>query len=102
LPLTGGPEWRLLAKLRRIDKNGDEITLHGFRATFANFARERAYPMEVTELCLAHNIDTQTRRAYFTSSVLEQRRRLMEDWGLVCTGQWPTTADVLPFVGRSA
>jgi integrase len=102
LPLTGGPEWRLLAKLRRIDKNGDEITLHGFRATFANFARERAYPMEVTELCLAHSIDTQTRKAYFTSSVLEQRRRLMEDWGLVCTGQWPTTADVLPFVGRSA
>ncbi len=60
---------------------GHGATVHGFRATFRNWAHEHTnYRDEVCELALAHvNSDT-TRAAYARSALLDKRRLQMQDW----------------------
>ena len=65
----------------------EEITRHGFRATFRDWANECThYPREVCELALAHDERDQTEAAYSRSDLLEKRRALMQDWANYCTG----------------
>lgn len=60
---------------------GVETTVHGFRSTFKDWAREyTAYHDEVSELALAHVNSDETRAAYARSQLIEKRRLLMEDW----------------------
>lgn len=59
----------------------DDITRHGFRSSFRDWANERThYPREVCELSLAHDERDQTEAAYSRSDFLEKRRALMADW----------------------
>lgn len=63
-----------------------EITRHGFRSSFRDWANERThYPREVCELALAHDERSQTEAAYSRSDFLEKRRALMADWAAYCT-----------------
>lgn len=60
----------------------DDVTVHGFRSTFRDWASEAAKaPREVAELCLSHRIGNQVEQAYARSDLLEDRRRLMSRWG---------------------
>ena len=60
-----------------------EITRHGFRSSFRDWASERThYPREVCELSLAHDERSQTEAAYSRSDFIEKRRALMADWAL--------------------
>lgn len=64
----------------------DEITRHGFRSTFRDWANECThYPREICELALAHDERDQTEAAYSRSDFLEKRRALMEDWAAFCS-----------------
>ncbi|WP_322615273.1 tyrosine-type recombinase/integrase [Pseudomonas sp. BIC9C] len=64
----------------------DDITRHGFRSSFRDWANERThYPREVCELALAHDERSQTEAAYSRSDFLEKRRALMTDWAAYCT-----------------
>lgn len=57
------------------------ITAHGFRSTFADWARTRTgYPDEVSELCLAHVSSDATRAAYKRDMLLPQRTKMMAQW----------------------
>lgn len=60
-----------------------EITAHGFRSTFRDWAAEQAYEFqnETVELALAHTIKNKTEAAYRRGDQLERRRELMERWG---------------------
>ncbi len=59
----------------------DDITRHGFRSSFRDWANERThYPREVCELALAHDERDQTEAAYSRSDFLEKRRALMAEW----------------------
>ncbi|WP_417539766.1 tyrosine-type recombinase/integrase [Marinobacter sp.] len=59
----------------------DDITRHGFRSSFRDWANERThYPREVCELALAHDERDQTEAAYSRSDFLEKRRGLMAEW----------------------
>lgn len=61
--------------------NYDEITRHGFRSTFRDWAAECTdYPREVCEMALAHDERDQTEGAYSRTDFLEKRRNLMADW----------------------
>lgn len=63
-----------------------DITAHGFRSTFRDWANERThYPREVCELALAHDERDQTEGAYSRSDFLEKRRALMSDWAKYAT-----------------
>lgn len=58
-----------------------EITTHGFRSSFRDWAGEVTdFPREVVEAALAHVVGDATERAYRRGDALEKRRQLMEAW----------------------
>ncbi len=64
---------------------GAELTLHGFRSTFRDWAAEAtAYPHEVAEMALAHAVGDKVEAAYRRGDLLEKRARLMADWAEFC------------------
>lgn len=64
------------------DAAGNIITAHGFRSTFRDWAGETtAYPREVIEHALAHQLKDKAEAAYQRGSLFEKRRALMVDWG---------------------
>jgi integrase len=83
----------LTAVLRRMQR--DDITVHGFRSTFRDWAAERTgYPNHVVEMALAHVIGDKVEAAYRRGDLFEKRRRLMAEWARYCTAT-PITADVV-------
>lgn len=72
----------------------DDITRHGFRSSFRDWANERThYPREVCELALAHDERDQTEAAYSRSDFLDKRRALMAEWAHYITT--PAAANVI-------
>src|SRR3546814_14486931 len=73
----------MAAVLKRMQR--DEITVHGFRSTFRDWAAERtSYHPNVVEMALAHAIGNKVEAAYRRGDLLDKRRRLMVDWAKVC------------------
>jgi integrase len=65
---------------------GREITIHGFRSTFRDWASERTnFPREVAEMALAHTIPSAVEAAYRRGDLFEKRRRLMDSWAAYCS-----------------
>lgn len=61
------------------------LTQHGFRSTFRDWAGETtAYPREVIEHALAHQLKDKAEAAYQRGDLLEKRVRLMSDWSKHC------------------
>jgi integrase len=81
---TGGaPHHRTL--IREMQRLGRTETVHGFRAAFRTWAGERtSYAPHIIEQALAHTIGSAVERAYSRGDLLDQRRRLMEDWARFC------------------
>jgi integrase len=69
----------------------DDLTAHGFRSTFRDWAAERTnFPNEVVEMALAHAITGKAEAAYRRGDLFEKRRKLMDAWAAYCeqsTGQ---------------
>lgn len=64
-----------------------EVTTHGFRSTFRDWAAEQTdAPREIIEMCLAHAVYGDVEKAYARSDLLEKRRALMERWTAFVTG----------------
>ncbi|NVZ09791.1 integrase arm-type DNA-binding domain-containing protein [Allochromatium humboldtianum] len=75
----------LTAVLRRMERG--DLTAHGFRSTFRDWAGETtAYPREVIEHALAHQLKDKAEAAYARGTLFDKRRRLMEDWANYITG----------------
>jgi integrase len=84
----------MLMLLRRMGRG--ELTAHGFRSTFSDWAAERtAYPREVVEMALAHAIESKVEAAYRRGDLFEKRRRLMVDWAGFCEAS--RVGEVVPF-----
>ncbi len=65
--------------LRRIEM--DEITIHGFRATFRTWAAEKtSIASDIAEAALAHAPKNQIIAVYQRGDLLERRRELMRVW----------------------
>ncbi|WP_157223131.1 hypothetical protein [Roseomonas mucosa] len=63
------------------DLEGREITTHGFRSTFRQWAAEcTSHPHEVAEAALGHVTGSAVSRAYQRSDHLERRKVLMAEW----------------------
>jgi integrase len=89
---------QLLIKLGR-----DDITTHGFRSTFRDWAGETtAYPREVIEHALAHQLKDKVEAAYARGTLFEKRRRLMEDWAKFCATVRESSANVVPLQSSTA
>ncbi|MGH8338449.1 MAG: tyrosine-type recombinase/integrase, partial [Gammaproteobacteria bacterium] len=60
-------------------------TVHGFRSTFKDWAREcTGFPNEISEAALAHIVGDKVERAYARGDALERRRELMLAWSAFC------------------
>ena len=77
---TGLSNNALLALLRKMGRS--DITAHGFRSTFRDWAAEEAHTFanETIELALAHTIKNKAEAAYRRGDQLERRRELMTAW----------------------
>jgi integrase len=71
-----------MACLKLLERMGrDDITVHGFRSTFRDWASERTnFPREVIEMALAHAIGDKVEAAYRRGDLFEKRRKLMDAW----------------------
>ena len=70
--------------MRRMGR--DDLTAHGFRATFKTWASERtSFQNEIVETALAHMIGDKVEQAYRRGDLFEKRRRLMQQWATFCT-----------------
>jgi integrase len=76
-----------------------DITAHGFRSTFSDWASEVSpFSSELRETALAHTVGTEAERAYRRGDALEKRRAMMESWAQWCE---PKAENVLPFTRQS-
>lgn len=74
----------MLELLRRMGY-GDK-TVHGFRSSFKDWAAEKTtFPNMVSEMALAHVIESDTEEAYRRRDLLEKRAKLMDAWAMYCT-----------------
>ncbi|MFT3986314.1 tyrosine-type recombinase/integrase [Aestuariivirga sp.] len=70
-------------QLRRMKR--DDITVHGFRSTFRDWASEQtSFPHETCEHALAHSISDKAEAAYRRGDQFEKRRKLMDAWAAFC------------------
>jgi integrase len=84
-------------RLRRM--KAGEITVHGFRSTFRDWASERtSFPHETCEHALAHGITNMVEAAYRRGDQFEKRRKLMAAWGDYCE---PEAGKVIPLTQGS-
>jgi integrase len=80
-----------------VDTDGSTITVHGFRSTFRDWAGETtAYPREVIEHALAHQLKDKAEAAYARGTLFDKRRRLMADWANFCDQTEQISASVTP------
>ena len=69
----------MLQLLKRMKR--EDLTVHGFRSTFKDWARETTdYAREVSEAALAHIIGDQTEAAYARGDLFTKRAGLMQEW----------------------
>jgi integrase len=89
------PSNQMIARVLKLMGRND-ITVHGFRSTFRDWAAERTqYPNHVVEMALAHSIPSAVEAAYRRGNLLEKRRRLMDAWAEFCASPAKTGETVV-------
>ena len=84
----------MLNALRRMGRR--DITAHGFRSTFRDWAAERTnFPAEVAEMALAHVVSDAVEAAYRRGDLFEKRRQLADAWATYCNSP-PVSGEVVP------
>lgn len=80
--------------LRRM--NQKDVTVHGFRSTFRDWAAESTtFDRDTAEAALAHVVKDKTEAAYRRGDQLEKRRRLMDAWAEYCARSVSTIGNVV-------
>ena len=65
------------------------VTVHGFRSTFRDYTSEHtSVPREISEMALAHAIESKTEAAYRRGDLFMKRLDLMETWAKYCGGEF--------------
>jgi integrase len=61
------------------------VTAHGMRSTFRDWAADQtAFPREVIEHALSHQLKDKAEAAYFRSDLMPKRTKLMNEWASYC------------------
>ena len=78
-PITTDAAMKLLKELR------PEVTAHGFRSTFRDWAAEQtSHAREIIEHAMAHRLKDAAEAAYQRGDLLRRRAVLMKDWASYC------------------
>ena len=73
------------AMTRTLGTLRSDLTPHGFRSSFRDWASERtSFPAEVAEMALAHTISNKVEAAYRRGDLFSKRLALMNAWGGFC------------------
>ena len=82
--------------LKMSQKRHPDLTVHGFRSTFRDWAAERTnYPEFIYEMALAHAVGSEVMQAYKRTDLFEKRVRLMDQWAkFLARPRPPKTGDV--------
>jgi integrase len=83
-PMVAGS---LFSVLRRPPLCLRNVTVHGFRSSFRDWAGDRGVAREIAEAALAHTVGNQVERAYRRGDAFEQRRQLMDSWAMFITNE---------------
>jgi integrase len=95
--LHGISNMAMAALLKRMGRT--DITVHGFRSTFRDWAAERTnYPNHVVEMALAHTVGSKVEAAYRRGDLFDKRRQLMSAWADYCSQPAPA-GEVVPIRG---
>ncbi len=98
----GGRPISNMAMLQMLRGMRPGLTVHGFRSTFSDWARDRtAYARDVIEMALAHAIKDKSEAAYRRGDALDKRRRLMTDWARFTYSPAVTSGRVVTLRGRA-
>jgi integrase len=90
-----------LAMSRLLRDIRSDITVHGFRSTFRDWAAERTNtPNFVVEQALAHAIGDKVEAAYRRGDLFEKRRKLMDAWAAFCNRMPASGETVVQMRGR--
>jgi integrase len=65
---------------------GSDVTVHGLRSSFRDWAAESGMSDAVAEACLAHVRGDASERAYARSDLLDRRREVMDAWAAFASG----------------
>lgn len=96
-PLSNMALLTLLKRMQRTD-----ITPHGFRSTFRDWAAERGYQDAVAEAALAHVVPDAVVKAYKRTTFDDLRRQLANDWAAFATSDPAAPAsNVVPISVRA-
>jgi integrase len=89
----------ILAVLKAMDR---EVTAHGFRSSFRDYAAEKtSFPREVAEAALAHAVPDAVVASYMRTNFFDRRRQLMTAWASYCAQPAPTArGKVVSLKGR--
>jgi integrase len=90
----------LLVLLRRMKRT--DITSHGFRSTFRDWAAERGYQDPVAEAALAHSVPDAVVAAYKRTTFFELRKKMMDDWATFATSDPAAANNVVPLRASDA
>lgn len=79
-----------------------ELTSHGFRSSFREFAGEQtSFSRDVIEHALAHSLPNKVEASYYRRTQLPKRVKLMAAWAKYC-GTVQTKADNVTPIGKQA
>jgi integrase len=90
-PMASTVLFRLLRRMGR-----DDLTVHGLRSSFRDWAAETGQPSDVAEAALAHTLGSKVQAAYQRGDLLERRRKLMGAWAAFCARVVPAGGNVVP------
>ena len=63
---------------------GLDVTMHGMRSTFRDWAAETGQDYAASEKALSHAVGTEVTQAYLRTDMLEKRRGIMQAWADWC------------------
>jgi integrase len=93
---TSGKPLSDMAILQLARRTGYNVTVHGFRSAFRDWASEKtSHSSEVCEAALAHTNRNKTESAYRRGDLLLKRRALMNDWAKYCGAPTGNGASVI-------
>ena len=79
-----------------IRRMGYDVTTHGFRSSFRDWAAERTnFSREVCEMALAHTISDKVEAAYLRGDLFDKRRQMMDTWTKYVTAEQVADVAVL-------
>jgi integrase len=64
--------------------NGPGAVPHGLRSSFRDWCGENGHSRDLAELSLSHVVGSAVERAYRRSTLVEQRRAIMDAWAKYC------------------